>query len=116
MAFKDREKKKAYQRLQRAQRTGEQRERERLRCARYRAANRERLREYDRSRHAVHEMKRNTLREPQSIAAWRAALRWRRLADAERDARLWEAVSDARDMQLRLLAEVWFPRSSAFHE
>lgn len=108
MGFKSRDAKNAYQRALRKQSTPEQRARERARCARYRAANREQLREYDKKRHVVHEIKRNVLREPQGIAARAAALRWDRLQSAGYDARRAEAIADAHDMQYRLLSEVWW--------
>lgn len=53
---------------------------------------------------------RQRLREPKGIAARAASLRWDQLRQAGRDARRWEAVRDARDDELRLLSEVWFPR------
>lgn len=111
MAFKDRATLLAYKRLQRSRMTEEQRERERERVRRSRELHREKRREYDRERYVVHEMKRNTLREPQTIAARRAALRWDRLYSAGQDARRLEMIQDAREAQLQLYAQIWFNRT-----
>lgn len=111
MALKDKAARAAYNKAYRERRSSSLPESEKKRL---RELHNEKQKEYCAQGYnkSARDGERQRLREPRTIAARAAALRWDRLRYAGRSARLWEAVQDARDQQLRLLSEVWFTRSA----